>query len=95
MKKRTTILWAKDTAANWSIKNPILTEGEHGLESDTRKYKIGDGVHHYRDLPYHHPQIVQEFGDSKITTVSQKVISERLEELKKIANIFKRQEKFI
>lgn len=42
----------RDTASRWASINPILMEGEFGLESDTRKAKMGDGVHTWNDLPY-------------------------------------------
>lgn len=42
-----------DTKANWLLTNPILSEREIVLETDTGKYKIGDGVVHYADLSYH------------------------------------------
>lgn len=42
-----------DTKANWLLTNPILSEREIVLETDTGKYKIGDGVAHYADLSYH------------------------------------------
>ena len=32
-----------DTAANWTLANPILLRGEIGIEYDTGKIKIGDG----------------------------------------------------
>lgn len=39
-------------AANWTTRNPILTIGEYGLENDTFLIKVGDGIHHWNDLPY-------------------------------------------
>jgi hypothetical protein len=33
----------RDTAANWTSANPTLLAGEMGVETDTRKYKVGDG----------------------------------------------------
>ena len=33
-----------DTAANWKAANPVLLKGELGIEIDTRKLKIGDGI---------------------------------------------------
>lgn len=39
-------------AAFWESENPILFPGEPGLETDTRKVKYGDGVTHWRELPY-------------------------------------------
>ena len=42
----------RDTAANWTTVNPILTDGEPGLETDTNKTKYGDGTTAWVDLPY-------------------------------------------
>lgn len=33
----------RDTAANWTSNNPTLQAGEVGFETDTGKFKIGDG----------------------------------------------------
>lgn len=41
-----------DIAANWTATNPILLKGELGIENDTRKIKIGDGVTAYNALKY-------------------------------------------
>lgn len=41
-----------DTATNWSAKNPILLEGEIGIESDTCRLKAGNGVAAWNTLPY-------------------------------------------
>jgi hypothetical protein len=41
-----------DTAANWTAANPILAQGEVGLETDTRLFKIGDGVKTWSQLLY-------------------------------------------
>ena len=41
-----------DTAANWTSVNPVLLEGEVGIETDTRKQKFGDGVTAWNSLPY-------------------------------------------
>lgn len=41
-----------DTASNWIIRNPIIAQGEYGLETDTFLLKIGDGVHDWMHLPY-------------------------------------------
>ena len=42
-----------DTKANWLWANPGISEREMVLETDTGKYKIGDGVKEYADLSYH------------------------------------------
>lgn len=42
----------QDTAANWTAANPVLLKGEEGLETDSRKLKIGDGSTQWTSLPY-------------------------------------------
>lgn len=46
------IQFRRDTAANWTDKNPPLAEGEFGYELDTGKAKIGNGKDFWNDLPY-------------------------------------------
>ena len=41
-----------DTASNWTTANPTLLSGEVGWESDTKKYKIGDGSTAWASLSY-------------------------------------------
>lgn len=41
-----------DTKANWESVNPVLSEREMVIETDTRKLKIGDGVKTYTQLRY-------------------------------------------
>jgi len=41
-----------DTASNWITRNPVLAQGEYGLEADTFLIKIGDGVRDWEHLPY-------------------------------------------
>jgi hypothetical protein len=42
----------RSPASEWSTANPILAPGEIGFETDTTKFKIGDGVNHWTDLSY-------------------------------------------
>ena len=42
----------KDTAAGWTAANPILLLGEIGYETDTKKFKIGDGTTNWNSLDY-------------------------------------------
>ncbi len=42
----------RGTATQWSTKNPVLADAELGLETDTRLFKIGDGVTVWNLLPY-------------------------------------------
>lgn len=42
----------RDTAANWLTANPILSQGEEGLETDTGLFKSGDGSTAWTSLGY-------------------------------------------
>jgi len=42
----------RDTASNWTSNNPTLAEGEFAIETDTDKYKIGDGSTAWNSLGY-------------------------------------------
>jgi hypothetical protein len=42
----------RDTAANWTSNNPTLAAGEIGLETDTSKFKIGNGSTAWTSLAY-------------------------------------------
>lgn len=39
--------------AMWAAQNPLLQRGEIGIEQDTKKLKIGDGIHRWNDLDYY------------------------------------------
>jgi len=39
-------------AANWTARNPILAQGEYGLETNTFLIKVGDGIRDWNHLPY-------------------------------------------
>lgn len=42
----------RGTAAQWTTANPVLGAGEIGFETDTGKFKIGDGTNEWGDLSY-------------------------------------------
>jgi len=42
----------RDTASNWTSVNPVLADGEIGLERDTSQFKIGNGTAAWSSLPY-------------------------------------------
>ena len=46
-RRGTSIEWS-----NTSTANPILAQGEMGIETDTNLFKIGNGILHWNDLPY-------------------------------------------
>ena len=41
-----------DTSTNWEFYNPILAAGELGVETDTDKFKLGNGIDQWLNLPY-------------------------------------------
>ena len=42
----------RGTASQWSSTNPLLSEGELGLELDTGKFKVGNGTQNWNALVY-------------------------------------------
>ena len=48
----TKILSRNDISSNWTRANPILLLGEIGIETDTNKLKVGNGINNWNDLPY-------------------------------------------
>ena len=41
-----------DTSANWESVNPVLAQGEVGVENDTALMKVGDGTTAWNSLAY-------------------------------------------
>lgn len=41
-----------DVANTWKTTDPVLLKGEMGIETDTRKFKFGDGVSTWTELDY-------------------------------------------
>lgn len=52
MPRKTLIQHRTDTATNWTSANPTLASGEIGVESNTNKFKIGNGTAAWADLAY-------------------------------------------
>lgn len=48
----TRIQQKSDTSSNWTSSNPVLLRGELGFETDTLKFKIGNGTSNYNSLEY-------------------------------------------
>lgn len=64
----------RDTAANWSSANPTLLSGELGYETDTSKFKIGDGSTAWNSLAFvpgfaisAYPLATADIADNAIT----------------------------
>ena len=48
----TRILLRRGAAVDWAAANPTLSDGEMGVETDTRKFKFGDGTTAWNALAY-------------------------------------------
>lgn len=69
----------RDTAANWVSANTILATGEIGVETDTLRFKIGDGSSTWNTLVYEvayapqgtrtSPQLITALGGISILDV--------------------------
>lgn len=44
--------WRQGTASAWTSTNPVLSQGEKGVETDTGQFKIGDGTSTWTSLTY-------------------------------------------
>jgi hypothetical protein len=42
----------RGTSEQWTLSNPVLAAGEFGVETDTNKFKVGNGVNTWGDLEY-------------------------------------------
>lgn len=50
-----------DLSSEWAFRNPVLAKNEIGVEEDNGRFKIGDGVRAWSDLPYYVTQ--DEFAE--------------------------------
>jgi hypothetical protein len=61
----------RGTAASWVSNNPVLFAGEIGYETDTRKFKVGDGTTAWNSLSYTHvPLSLSSINDLADVTIS-------------------------
>lgn len=61
-----TIKLRRDVSWDWDAKNPILDDGEPGVETNTRRFKIGDGYSLWSELPYFTPLAPDGASDETI-----------------------------
>ncbi len=70
----TRIQLRRDTASNWTSVNPTLEAGEIGVETDTRKIKIGNGASAWSALSYAKADIsdlsVNDLSDVVVTSAT-------------------------
>ena len=70
-----------DTSANWTSVNPVLAKGEMGVETDTRKFKFGDGISTWTELQYASTEelvIDNVLSSTSKNPVQNKVVNEAL-----------------
>jgi hypothetical protein len=71
----TQIQLRRDTAANWTSNNPILTQGEIGIDLTNNYFKIGDGITAWNSL-----QIARNGQDILYdNTISDRLVSSNLQ----------------
>lgn len=46
----------RGTSVQWTDANPVLAAGEQGYETDTHRYKIGDGFSRWTELESYVPE---------------------------------------
>ena len=58
----TRICFKTDSSSNWETLNPVLFNGEFGVEqtNDSSKLKIGDGEKSFRRLSWWGPQPIED-----------------------------------
>lgn len=57
----------RGTAAEWTSANPVLMQGEMGVETDTLKVKLGNGTTAWTSLPYFTQGAKGDKGDTGAT----------------------------
>lgn len=70
----------RDTAANWTTANPTLAQGEMAYETDTKKFKIGDGSTAWISLAYSlfgeiNPDLMSQSEAEAGTVTTERVIN--------------------
>lgn len=62
--KLKTLQLRNDTSAKWTEVNPVLAKGEIGIAIDLNKFKIGDGVKKWSELPFNQAEILVEQSET-------------------------------
>lgn len=81
---KTTIIMRHDETANWTTKDPVLKQGEIGVEDGKNKFKIGDGSSKWSELGYAGGdeskvyQVVSTEGENDIQAITRIVGSAEL-----------------
>lgn len=65
-----------NTAANFASANPVLLPGEIGYETDTGRFKVGDGTTTWNSLSYSVDSYF--YGHNTVTTLASLPVSKRV-----------------
>jgi hypothetical protein len=65
----------KDTAANWTSNNPTLASGELGFETDSKRWKIGDGTTAWTSLIPHTSVVVADWKSASVSSTQSNAIN--------------------
>jgi hypothetical protein len=71
----TKIQLRRGLASSWTFENPVLSSGEIGLETDTNKFKIGDGITLWNSLNYFAIPYINSASSSLVTYVDNRINS--------------------
>jgi len=71
----TKIQLRRGLASSWTFENPVLSSGEIGLETDTNKLKIGDGITLWNSLNYFAIPYINSASSSLVTYVDNRINS--------------------
>lgn len=67
------------TLDEWTRINPVLPDRVMAYETDTRRFKVGNGIASYASLPYAMDWVMEANGDASDTTVTYTEPDERVE----------------
>lgn len=79
IKVKSANLLRKDTAENWTNKNPVLRQGEEGYETDTGRRKVGDGTTAWNELFY---TVDQSYAPESLNAQSGRAVAEAVAAIK-------------
>lgn len=69
------------TSAIWALKNPILRYRELGIETDTRRAKVGDGDTPWNDLSYAFDEAGQVVAEQERAELAEQLLDLEIEDL--------------
>ena len=75
MPRKTLVQVRRDTGSNWTSVDPILADGEPGLETDTNRTKIGNGISTWSQLGYQNVPFYGAFQDETNQTIASTTVA--------------------